>query len=81
MFNFSANNLILVSKKQTEKYTILILKDQDTKRCYKVYDFLKTNPISPNITYCISGKINSSDKIYLVLEMVKEDKKNPFKMQ
>ncbi|HOJ10360.1 MAG TPA: hypothetical protein PK733_07180 [Clostridiales bacterium] len=49
MFNFSANNLIFVSKSQYDKCNILIM------------------------------KVNSADKIYLVLEMIKEDKKNVLK--
>lgn len=76
MFNFSANNLILVSKSQHEKCNIFILKDRDTKRCYKVYDFLKAAIFETNKLYCISGKVNSADKLYLILDGVKEDKKN-----
>jgi hypothetical protein len=76
MFNFSANNLIFISKSQYEKCNILIMKDRNTNRLYKIYDFTKTACFEPLKPYCISGKVNSADKIYLVLEKVKEDKKN-----
>ena len=78
MFNFSANNLIFVSKKQYEKCTIFILKDRTTKRCYKIYDFLKTASFDFGKPYCIFGKVNSSDKLYLVFDGMKEDKKNAY---
>ena len=52
-----------------------VLRDEDTKRCYKVYDYSKTFSFQPDKIYCVSGKINSADKLYLILENVKEDKK------
>ena len=75
MFNFSANNLILVSKSQHDKCNIFILKDRDTNRCYKVYDFSKSAIFATGKIYCISGKVNSADKLYLVLDGVKDVKK------
>lgn len=79
MFNYSANNLILLSSNLSEKYNFFILKDRDTNRCYKIFDFFKKASFEPNKAYCISGKVNSADRIYLVLESVKEDKKHVVK--
>lgn len=76
MFNFTANNLILVSKSRHQKCIVLTMKDRNTNRCYKIHDFSKTADFDHYIPYCISGKVNSADKIYLVLESFKEDKKN-----
>lgn len=76
MFNFSANNLTLISKKQYDKCNVFIFKDKTTKRYYKIYDFLKTASFDPGKVYCVFGKVNSSDKLYLVLDEFKEDKKN-----
>ena len=78
MFNFSANNLVLISQKQYDKSNIFVLKDRTTNRCYKIYDFLKIASFEPSKPYCIFGKVNSSDKLYLVLDGVKEDKKNVY---
>jgi len=75
MVNFSANHLVVVSSKDFEKARVSILKDIDTKRCYKVYDYSKAFSFEQNKYYIISGKINSADKMYLILENVKEDKK------
>lgn len=74
LFNFSANHLILVSSTEYDKAIVTILKDEDTKRCYKVYDYSKAFSFQPDKVYCISGKVNSADKIYLILENVKEDR-------
>jgi hypothetical protein len=76
MFNFSANNMILVSKRQYGKCNVFVLKDRTTNRCYKIYDFLKAASFDSGKPYCILGRVNSSDKLYLVLDGVKEDKKN-----
>jgi len=74
MFNFSANHLKLVNSKDLEKARVSILLDEDTNRCYKVYDYQKAFSFEVTKHYCISGKINSVDKMYLILENIKEDK-------
>jgi hypothetical protein len=62
MFNFNANSLIFVTKSQHDKCNIFILKDRDTNRYYRVYDFLKSAVFEIGKPYCISGKVNSADK-------------------
>lgn len=76
MFNFSANNLMWTKTIHAAKCRIYIFCDQHTKRYYKIYDFSELRDFSPVKTYCVSGKVNSADRLYLVLENVKEDKKN-----
>lgn len=76
MFNFSANNLVLISQKQYDMSNVFVLKDRTTNRCYKIYDFSKTALFELSKLYCVFGKVNSSDKLYLVLDGMKEDKKN-----
>lgn len=76
MFNFSANNLVLISQKQYDMSNVFVLKDHATNRCYKIYDFSKTASFEPSKLYCVFGEVNSSDKLYLVLGGMKEDKKN-----
>jgi hypothetical protein len=72
MFNFSANNLILVSSYKYDKYLIFIMKDIDTNRVYKLYDYSKACKIQLNKIYKVSGKVNSADRLYLILETYKE---------
>ena len=47
--------------------------DDSTHRVYRLYDFTKSLQITPDQYYCVSGKVNSADKLYLVLESVKMD--------
>lgn len=73
MFNFSANRMTLLSSQERGKYYLYIMQDLDTKRTYRVFDFEKTHKFIRDRVYCISGKINSADQLYLVLEHSKED--------
>jgi hypothetical protein len=41
-----------------------------------LYDFTKTQLIPPDQAYCIAGKVNSTDKLYLVIESVRPDTKH-----
>ena len=52
------------------------MRDASTHRVYRLYDFTKTQQISPHGYYCISGKLNSADKLYLVIESIKPDMKH-----
>jgi hypothetical protein len=76
MFNFSANNLILLSRTECKSCVVFVMKDLHTKRMYRLYDFSKAQLITSDQLWCVSGKVNSADKLYLVIEMVKTDAKN-----
>jgi hypothetical protein len=76
MFNFSANNLTLLSLTECKSCVVFVMKDLHTKRLYRLYDFTKAQTITPDHLWCVTGKVNSADKLYLVLETVKIDVKN-----
>ena len=76
MFNFSANNLTLLSRTECASCFVFVMKDHHTKRVYRLYDFSKSQQIAADQVYCISGKVNSADKLYLVIESIKMDTKN-----
>jgi hypothetical protein len=76
MFNFSANHLSLISRTEYRSCVVFRMKDHRTQRIYRLYDFKKSIQIKHNAFYCVSGKVNSADKIYLVLESVKLDHKH-----
>ena len=73
MFNFSANHLFLLSRTEYQKVAVFLLRDLDTQRVYRLYDFSKAQLIQPNVAYCIAGKVNSADKLCLVIESVRPD--------
>jgi hypothetical protein len=75
MFNFSANHLLLLSRTEYPSCAVFLLRDLDTQRVYRLYDFTKALLIRPDVAYCVAGKVNSADKPYLVIESVRPDAK------
>jgi len=76
MFNFSANHLLLLSRTEYRKCAVFLLRDLDTQRVYRLYDFTKALLLRPGVAYSVAGKVNSADKLYLVLESVRLDTKH-----
>jgi hypothetical protein len=76
MFNFSANHLFLISRTEYPSYAVLLMQDHDTQRVYRLYDFFKAQLIHFGVAYCVAGKVNSADKLYLVIESVRLDAKH-----
>jgi hypothetical protein len=75
MFNFSANHLFLLSRTEYPSYAVFLLEDR-TRRVYRLYDFTKAQLIRPGVAYCVAGKFNSADRLYLVIESVRLDTKH-----
>ena len=71
MFNFSANHLFLLSRTEYPSYAVFLLRDLDTQRVYRLYDFTKAQLIRPGVAHCVAGKVNSAGKLYLVIESVR----------
>jgi hypothetical protein len=76
MFNFSANHLVLISRTEYRSCAVFLLQDHSTRRIYRLHDFTKSHIIEPDQYYCVSGKVNSADKLYLVMESVRKDTKH-----
>src|ERR1700721_448673 len=76
MFNFSANHLFLLSRTEYPSHAVFLLQDRDTQRVYRLYDFTKAQLIRPNVAYCVAGKGNSADKLFLVIDSVRPDTKH-----
>ena len=76
MFNFSAHHLFLLKRTEHSSYAVFLLQDRDTQRVYRLYDFTKAQLLRPGVAYCIAGKVNSADQLYLVIESVRLDTKH-----
>jgi hypothetical protein len=76
MFNFSANHLTLPSRTEYRSCAVFMVPDHSTHRVYRLHDFTKAHAMEPGSYYCVSGKVNSADKLYLVTESVKPDAKH-----
>jgi hypothetical protein len=68
MFNFSANRLFLLSRTEYRTCAVFLLQDRDTQRVYRLYDFTRAQLILADKANCAAGKVNSADKLYLVIE-------------
>jgi hypothetical protein len=75
MFNFSANHLFLLSRTEYASCAVFVMLDHDTRRAYRLFDFTKRLRLWPDRPYCVAGKVNSVNTLYLVLESVKLDTK------
>ena len=75
MFNFSANHLLVLSRTEYRSCVVFLMRDDSTRRVYRLYDFTRAIQITPDLR--VSGKVNSADKLYLVMESVKVDSKHP----
>ena len=76
MFNFSANHLTLLSRTEYRSCAVFMVLDHSTHRVYRLHDFTKAHAMEPSSYNCVSGKVNSADKLYLVIESVKPDAKH-----
>jgi hypothetical protein len=76
MFNFSANHLLLISRTEYPSHAVFLMQDRDTLRVYRLYDFSKALLIRPGVAYCVAGKVNSADRLYLVIESLRLDTKH-----
>jgi hypothetical protein len=76
MFNFSANHLALISRMEYRSCVVFLMRDDSTRRVYRLYDFTKSQIITPGQYYCVFGKVNSADKLYLVIESLRPDLKH-----
>jgi hypothetical protein len=76
MFGSSANHMLLLSRTEYRSCAVLVMRDDSTRRLYRLHDFTKSHIITPGQYYCVSGKINSADKLYLVVESVRPDTKH-----
>lgn len=76
MFNFSANHLYLISRTEYPSYAVCLMQDRDTQRVYRLYDFSTALLIRPDVAHCVAGKVNSADRLCLVIESVRLDAKH-----
>jgi len=76
MFNFSANHLFRISRTEYPSCAVLVMLHHDTRRVYRLFDFTKRLRLTPGCAYCVAGKVNSVNTLYLVVESVKLDTKH-----
>ena len=76
MFNFSANHLFLLSRTEYANCAVFVMQDDSPDACTACTTSPNALTITPDQYYCVCGKVNSADKLYLVIESVKPDTKH-----
>jgi hypothetical protein len=56
----SANYLLLLSRMEYRTSVVFLMQDDSTRRVYRLYDFTKSQTITSDHSYCVSGKVNSA---------------------
>ncbi len=64
MLRFSANNHSLLSRTEYRSCAVFMVLGHSTHRVYRLHDFTKAHAMEPGSYYCVSGKVNSADKLY-----------------
>jgi hypothetical protein len=49
------------------------MQDRDTQRVCRLYDFINTQLLPPDQAHRMAGKVNSADRLPLVIESVRPD--------
>jgi len=57
----------------TRRCAVFLMQDRDTQSVYRLYDFTKALLIPPDKAHYRAGKVNSADRLYLVIESVRPD--------
>ena len=68
--------MLTLTQTEYPSCAVFLLQDLDTQRVYRLHDFTKAQLIRPGVAYCVAGKVNSADKLYLVIESVRLDTKH-----
>ena len=55
---------------------VFLLQNLDTQHVDRLYDFSKAKLVRPNVAYGPAGKVNTADKLYLVIESVRPGTKH-----
>jgi hypothetical protein len=75
-YDFRQRQMLTFSRTEYPMCAVILLRDLDTDRVYRLHDITKALLIRPNVAYCVAGRVTSADKLYLVIESVRPDTKH-----
>ena len=73
MFNFSANHLFFLTRTDVRRVSDAGPRHSARLSTVRLH---QSQLILPDKAYCVAGKVNSADKLYLVIESVRPDAKH-----
>ena len=65
--------MLTFSQTEFPMCAVILLRDRDTQRVCRLDNLTNAQLIRPDVAYLIAGKVNSADKLYLVIESVRPD--------
>ena len=74
--HLSANHLTLLARTEYHSCAVFMVLDHSTHRVDRLHDFTKVHAMQPGSYDYVSGRVNSADKLCLVIESVKPDAKH-----
>ena len=72
----SLRQVLQLSRTEYPSRAVFLLRDYDTQRVYRLHDFTRTLLIRSGVAHCVAGKVNSAERLYLVIESVRPDTKH-----
>ena len=68
--------MVEFSRTEYRTCAVFLMQDRDTQRVYRLYDFIKPHRLPPDQAHRMAGKVNSADRLHLVIESVRPDTKH-----
>ena len=65
--------MLMFSQTEYPMCSVILLRNLDTQRVRRSDDLTNAQLIRLNVAHFIAGKVNSGDKLYLVIESVRPD--------
>ena len=65
--------MLTFSQTEYPMCAVILLRDLDTQRVCRLDNLTNAQLIRLNVAYLIAGKVNSANKLYLVIESVRPD--------
>ena len=72
----SLRQLVEFSRAEYRTCAVFLMQDRDTQRVCRPYDFIKPHRLPPDQAHRMAGKVNSADRLHLVIESVRPDTKH-----
>ena len=71
----SLRQLVEFSRTKYRTCAVFLMQDCDTQRVRRLYDFIKPHRLPLDQAHRMAGKVNSADRLHLVIESARPDTK------
>ena len=74
-YDFRQRQMLTFSRAEYPMCAVILLRDLDTQPVCRLDSLTNAQLIPPRVAYCVAGKVNGADELYLVIESVRRDTK------